>query len=172
MAQGSMFVHSIIMREFLMMTSLILLDTLTIKMEKSIKETLMMVKKMERGFTLGLMVPIMKDFIRMIWSMVKENLNLKMNLIGKENGFMGKNKDLEHYLLGTKSMLPNGWMECQQIIQTKATLAIWQAEFQLIDDFIISNIFRILMRKKFGNCWMDWKISLFLQFTLKVSLSF
>ena len=66
MAQGSMFVHSIIMREFLMMTSLILLDTLTIKMEKSIKETLMMVKKMERGFTLGLMVPIMKDFIRMI----------------------------------------------------------------------------------------------------------
>lgn len=40
--------------------------------------------------------------------MVKEDLNLKMNHIGKDNGFMGKNKDLEHYLLETKSMLPNG----------------------------------------------------------------
>lgn len=66
MARGSMLAHSTIMREFLMMTSLILLDTLVIKMEKSMKGTLMMVRKMERGCTLGLMDLIMKDFIRMI----------------------------------------------------------------------------------------------------------
>ena len=61
-----MLAHSTIMREFLMMTSLILLDTLVIKMEKSIKGTLMMVKRMERVYTLGLMDPIMKDSIKMI----------------------------------------------------------------------------------------------------------
>lgn len=93
MAKGSTFANSITTREFLMTTSLTLLDTSAIKTEKSTKEILMTVKKMEKEFTHGLMGPITKDFIRMIWSTGKESLNLKMNLTGKENGFMEKSKD-------------------------------------------------------------------------------
>ena len=94
--KANMFHLSTITLEHSMIINLILMALSSIKMDKNIKVTSKTATNMVKALIIGQMVPIMKDFIKMILDMVKENINHMINPIGKDNGCMEREKGWVH----------------------------------------------------------------------------